>query len=137
MTAYAPFTGLAIDTDDMVNATLYSFAGSAGADEGNLLWNGSTIASNAWQGDMYSASALVFDVTGYITSNGNVAGIQATNNGGMAALQQILVVEYAPDLVVTDITVNVGSGDTWFANEPNVISVTVTNQGGLLQLHLL
>lgn len=35
------------------------------------------------------------------------------------------------DLVVTAISPNVGAGAFMFANEPNVISVTVTNNGGL------
>lgn len=35
----------------------------------------------------------------------------------------------SPDLTVTSITPNSGAGDTMFANEPNVISVTVKNQG--------
>ncbi len=34
-----------------------------------------------------------------------------------------------PDLVVTTITPNAGAGDNLFANEPNVIAVTVQNQG--------
>ncbi|MGV8143608.1 MAG: DUF3344 domain-containing protein [Methanothermobacter sp.] len=127
-TAYAPFTGLTIDTSNIINATLYSFAGSAGTDEGNLIWNGTTLASNAWQGTMYTASALIYDVTDYLTSD-NTAGVQGTNSGGMVALQQILVVEYAPDLTVTEINVNSGTGDNWFANESNIVSVTVTNQG--------
>lgn len=36
-----------------------------------------------------------------------------------------------PDLVVTAISPNVGAGAFMFANEPNVISVTVKNDGGL------
>ena len=36
-----------------------------------------------------------------------------------------------PDLVVTAIEPNVGAGAYMFANEPNVISVTVKNDGGL------
>jgi PKD repeat protein len=35
------------------------------------------------------------------------------------------------DLTVTAISPNVGAGAAFFANEPNVISVTVTNNGGL------
>ncbi|MCE5215316.1 MAG: DUF3344 domain-containing protein [Methanobacterium sp.] len=128
-TAYAPFTGMSIDTTKIINGTIYSFAGSAGPNEGNLLWNGSVIASNAWQGTSTTASALIANVTSYLTTS-NIAGIQATNSGGMAAYQQILVVEYAPDLVITEIKANKGTGDYMFANEPNIISITVSNQGG-------
>ncbi|EKQ52097.1 MAG: PDK repeat-containing protein [Methanobacterium sp. Maddingley MBC34] len=129
-TAYVPFTGMVIDTSKVKNATFYSSAGNAGPDEGNFIWNGSLIKSNAWNGTSTGIFTLIKDVTSYLTSTGNVAGIQGTNSGGMAALQQILVVEYAPDLVVTNITVNKGSGDNWFANEPNILTINVTNQGG-------
>lgn len=94
-TAYAPFSGLTIDPAKVQNAVLYSYAGSAGPSEGNLLFNGATIASNGWQGDSSSASPLVADVTNYLSANGNIAAIQGTQSGGMDALQQILVVEYA------------------------------------------
>jgi PKD repeat protein len=38
-TAYAPLTGMSIDINKVQNARLYSFAGSAGVNEGNLLFN--------------------------------------------------------------------------------------------------
>ena len=38
-----------------------------------------------------------------------------------------------PDLVVTAINPNVGVGAYMFANEPNIISVTVKNQGDCMQ----
>jgi PKD repeat protein len=128
-TAYVPFTGLVIDTSKVKNATFYSSAGNAGPDEGNFFWNGSLITSNAWNGTSTGIFTLVKDVTNYITSTGNIVGIQGTNSGGMVALQQVLVVEYAPDLVVTNITANKGAGDNLFANEPNNITITITNQG--------
>jgi len=93
-TAYVPFSGMMIDPDDVLDATLYSFAGSAGTDEGNLIFNGNTVATNAWQGTLSTASVQVFDVTSLITATGNEAAVQGTTGGGMAALQQILVIEY-------------------------------------------
>jgi len=93
-TAYAPFTGMSVDLNKVASAKLYSFAGSAGPDEGNLLFNGNTVASNAWQGNPSTSSPLVFNVKNYINATGNKAGIQGTTSGGMDALQQILVVEY-------------------------------------------
>jgi len=93
-TAYAPFTGMSVDVNKVASAKLYSFAGSAGPDEGNLLFNGNTVASNAWQGNPSTSSPLVFNVKNYINATGNEAGIQGTTSGGMDALQQILVVEY-------------------------------------------
>ncbi|MDD1687852.1 DUF3344 domain-containing protein, partial [Methanoregula sp.] len=94
-TAYAPFTGLTIDTASVRTATLHSFAGSAGPSEGNLLFNGATVATAAWQGSSSTASARSFDVRSYLTGTGNEAAIQGDTSGGMDALMQILVVEYA------------------------------------------
>ncbi|WP_321421164.1 DUF3344 domain-containing protein [uncultured Methanobacterium sp.] len=214
-TAYANFTGMTIDLANVTSATLHSFAGSAGPNEGNLLFNGNTIALAAWQGTSSTASALVANVKNYLTATGNVAAIQGTTSGGMDTLQQFLVVEYADaapvagftanttignvplavqftdastgyvssyawdfdndgitdstdknpsytysapgtytvkltvtnsggsdeevktgyitvngaDLIITGINPNVGTGAAFFANEPNVISVTVKNNG--------
>jgi PKD repeat protein len=114
-TAYAPFTGMSIETDKVRNATLYSFAGSAGPNEGNLLFNGKTVASNAWQGTSSTSSALVYDVKNYINATDNEAGIQETVSGGMNALQQILVVDYQKEqeaAPVANFTTNVTSGAT-------------------------
>ncbi|AKB54940.1 cell surface protein [Methanosarcina barkeri MS] len=112
-TAYAPFTGMSIDKSKVTNATMYSFAGSAGPDEGNLLFNGNTVAPLAWQGSSNSASPLVFNVKNYINETENEAGIQGTTSGGMDALQQILVVEYQKEqeaAPVANFTANVTSG---------------------------
>jgi len=131
-TAYAIFNG--INTTNLYRATLHSFAGSAGTDEGNLFWNGVQIASLAWQGSSSTASALIADVKNHITTN-NEVGIQGTTSGGMAAIQQFLILEYgACDLIVTDIKANAGAGEFMFANEPNVISVTVKNNGTVASL---
>jgi PKD repeat protein len=114
-TAYAPFTGMSIDKSSVTNATMYSFAGSAGPDEGNLLFNGNTVATSAWMGSSNSASPLVFDVKDYINETGNEAGIQGTTSGGMDALQQILVVDYQKEqeaAPVANFTANVTSGAT-------------------------
>jgi hypothetical protein len=92
--AYVPFTGMPIDISKVKKATLHSFAGSAGADEGNLLFNGYTVATNAWQGTGNTICAQAFDVKKYLNEKRNEAGIQGTLNGGMDALQQILVIEY-------------------------------------------
>lgn len=111
-TAYGNFTGMTIDTSNMSSATLHSFAGSAGPDEGNLFFNGNTIASLAWQGSSNSASSLVADVTSYITNTGNVAAIQATTSGGMDTLQQFLIVEYADEVPVANFTATPTTGVT-------------------------
>jgi len=110
-TAYAPFTGMSIDVDVLQKAVLYSFAGSAGPDEGNLLFNGNTVATNAWMGDSSSISAQIFDVKGYLNETGNEAGIQGTTAGGMAVLQQVLVIEYPAAAPVAAFTATPTSGD--------------------------
>lgn len=109
-TAYAPFTGMTIDTVSVHEAILHSFVASGGPDEGNLLFNGNLIASNAWQGSSSSASAQVFDVKDYLTDTGNEAGIQGTTEGGILAIQQILVVEYQDAAPVAAFTADPTSG---------------------------
>ncbi|QSZ65999.1 DUF3344 domain-containing protein [Methanofollis aquaemaris] len=129
-TAYAPFTGMEIDPAGVRSATLYSFVGSAGPDEGNLLFNGNVVATNAWQGTLSTASAQVFDVTDLLNATGNEAAVQGTTSGGMAALQQILVVEYtepaAPDLTVSTLAPN--KNEIFSAGE-NTYSTKITNIG--------
>ena len=95
-TAYAPFTLMTINNATAKAATLYSFAGSAGSAEGNLIINGNTVATNAWTGNYYTASPLVysFPSVSSLFASGNEAGIQGTEYGGMLALQNLLVVEY-------------------------------------------
>ena len=110
-TAYANFSGLTIDTGNVSSATLYSFAGSAGKNEGNLFFNGNSIGTNVGNGTSSTASALVVDVKNYLTATGNFAAIQGTDGGGMNAIQQFLVVEYADSLPVANFTANSTSGD--------------------------
>jgi PKD repeat protein len=74
-----------------------------------------------------------WDVTGGITA-GSGSTFGYTNNGGsfkttIAALTVRCPPPAQPDLVVTAISPNVGVGANLFANEPNVISVTVKNNG--------
>ncbi len=132
-TAYVPFPD--VEAVNVQKATLHSFAGSAGPSEGNLLFNGDTVATSAWKGTANTCEAFVADVTAHLTATGNEAAVQSTDSGGMCACHQFLVIEYTngatalPDLIISAITPNAGAGDLMFANEPNVISVTVKNQG--------
>ena len=73
---------MSVDVSKVTNATLYSFAGSAGPSEGNLLFNGNSIATNAWKGTGTTSSAQVVNVTNYISASGNEAGIQEGTTGG-------------------------------------------------------
>lgn len=74
-----------------------------------------------------------WDVMSGITA-GSASTFGYTNNGGsfkttIAALTVRGPPPAQPDLVVTAISPNVGTGAFLFANEPNVISVTVKNNG--------
>ncbi|MFA5296226.1 MAG: DUF3344 domain-containing protein [Methanoregulaceae archaeon] len=109
-TAYAPFTGMTIDTGSVQAATLHSFAGNAGPNEGNLLFNGVTVATNVWQGTASTVSAEAVDVTDLLGATGNVAGIQGTDSGGIFTLQQVLVVEYVDTRPVAAFTADRTSG---------------------------
>ena len=113
-TAYAPFSSLTIDTTKVQSATLHSFVGSGGPSEGNLLFNGASVSTDAWQGTSNTASAQVFDVKSFLTATGNEAGVQATQSGGMLAIQQILVVEYQP--VAPSIEITLGSSTVKLTN---------------------
>jgi uncharacterized repeat protein (TIGR01451 family) len=123
-TAYAIFNG--VNTNNIKNATLHSFAGSAGPNEGNLLWNGNNLLNNAWQGASNTASALIADVKNYLSTN-NQAGIQATDSGGMLALQQFLVVEYSDATPVADFTATPTTGNAPLNVQFNDASTGVIN----------
>ena len=110
-TAYVPFTGLTLDPAKVQNATLHSFAGSAGPDEGNLFFNGVSVATKSWAGTSKTASAEVFDVKKFLTATDNEAAVQGTESGGMAALHQFLVVEYIETAPVADFSADLKSGD--------------------------
>ncbi len=94
-TAYAPFSGMTIDTGSVQSAHWHSFATNAGPAEGNVFFNGNSLGTNVFTGTASTADAKVFDVKSYLTATGNEAGVQGTESGGMGAIQQFLVVEYA------------------------------------------
>jgi PKD repeat protein len=126
-TAYAPFSGMTIDTTNVQSATLHSFVSGGGPNEGNLLFNSASMATNAWQGTSNTASAQVFDVKSRLTATGNEAGVQGTQSGGMLAIQQILVVEYAtPPAPVADFSATPTSG-----NKPLNVVFTDSSSGSI------
>ncbi len=74
-----------------------------------------------------------WDVTSGITA-GSASFFGYTNNGGsfkttLATLTVRSASEEQPDLIVTEIKPNVGAGAYLFANEPNVITINVRNEG--------
>jgi PKD repeat protein len=107
-TAYIPFTGMTIDTADMTAATLITFVPSGDSNEGNILYNGNTIASNVWNyggsgngGDGIPQVAVdTRNVKSSIQATGNTFAIQSTDTGGtpcMAAIQQFLIIDLGGD----------------------------------------
>ncbi|MDI9624779.1 MAG: DUF3344 domain-containing protein, partial [Methanothermobacter sp.] len=97
--AYTIFNGPEINLEKVVNATYYAWAGNAGPNEGNVYFNTETLGLNVWQGNSKTAYPEVFNVTGKLQPNNNIAIIQGTDSGGMLALLQILVVEYKTETV--------------------------------------
>ncbi|WP_394698737.1 DUF3344 domain-containing protein [uncultured Methanoregula sp.] len=70
-----------------------------------------------------------WDVTSGLTP-GSASTFGYTNNGGsFKTTIAALTVRSAPDLNVTSVSPNAGTGAFIFANEPNVISITVKNNG--------
>lgn len=124
-TAYSLFSGMTVTPGNVQSASLHSFVAGAGPNEGNLLFNGVTVATNIWQGTSNTASSCVFDVTSHIAATENEAGIQGTQSGGMVAIQQILVIEYkeisAPvaDFSADDTTPDVGQTVTFTDQSTN------------------
>jgi len=104
-TAYAPFTGLTVDTSGMQKATLVTFVPSGNGPEGNLIFNGNTVGTKIWDyggsgtGDngMPEIAVDSRDVTSYVTASNNVAEVQSTLDSGtpcMALSQAFLIVDY-------------------------------------------
>jgi len=129
---------MTIDPVDAVSADLITFVPSGNGPEGDLLFNGATLATNVWDYGLTTGTQVAVDsrdVKASLLATGNEAAIRSTDGSTpvMAASHVFLVVEYedsgASDLIVTEILPNAGSGDDLFANEPNVLSVNVTNIG--------
>ena len=136
-TAYIPFTGQTIDTANVMQATLVTFAPSGYGPEGDLLFNGIVIATDVWDHgptDGPQVAVDTRDVREYLAATGNEAGIQSDDRHGgspcIAASQQFLIVEYAdpalPDLAISTLTSN--NGEVFSAAE-NTYTATITNIG--------
>jgi len=96
-TAYAPFTGMPIDTGIVSSANLISFVAS-GDNEGTLLFNGAPVGGS-WDFGSVSGpqvAVLTRDVKGNLLKTDNVARIQSTpgETPAMEAIQQFLIIEY-------------------------------------------
>ncbi len=132
-TAYVPFSGMTIDTGNVVRADLTTFVpwGDCGdgtrPGEGNLLFNDELIQEWVWdygEGDSTQVAVDERDVRNNLRPTGNVAGIQGTeaNSPTMVAAQVFLVVEYGES--VADFTANVTAGPA-----PLTVRFTGTSTG--------
>lgn len=104
-TAYATFSGNAVDLSNVVSARLITVAGSAKPGEGNLIFNGQT-----WTGVWNGGDDTTFgyddrSVKDYLISSGNGVQFRAGVTGDyFVPTNAILVVEYA-GLLTTQTTV--------------------------------
>jgi len=125
-TAYVPFSGMTIDTANIVRANLTTFVPWGNDGEGNLFFNGDQIGTGVWNygpravGASDSPQVAVDDreVTAYLNATGNEAAIQGDETWKsplMVAAQTFLVVEYGNepggDTPVASFTANVTSGE--------------------------
>ena len=92
-TAWAPITGLSIDTAAVASATLITVAPGAGPTEGELLFNGQ-VWTDVWN---YAGSSQIGiderDVASYLEPTDNLVGFQS-NGDYMEASNVILVVTF-------------------------------------------
>ena len=94
-TAYAPFSGLTVDTANVTSAELITVAPGAGPNEGELIFNG-----HKWTDVWNFAGATQIginetDVTAYLTATENEAAFQSSEDW-MEASNAILVVTIVP-----------------------------------------
>ena len=97
--AYVPFSGPAIDLDQVSRAELTTFVPWGDNYEGNLYVNGNRVASNVWDFGSAGGPQVAVDtrdVWNHLKPTGNEVAIQSTPVGLtplMAVSQQFLVVE--------------------------------------------
>lgn len=116
-TAYVPFSGLAVNPANVVTADLTTFVPSGEMNEGNLLFNGVTVATNLWDygsSDGPQVAVDTRDVKMYLSSTANEAAIQSTERASacMAASQQFLVLTLTEDTPVAGFSADPTTGTT-------------------------
>ncbi len=113
-TAYVPFSSLDISPSAVTSAELITFVPSGNMNEGDLLYNGVTIATDVWDyGSVIGSQVAVDtrDVKTYLTADDNIVGIRSTAGATpcMAAAQEFLVLSYT-DAPVAAFSANATSG---------------------------
>ena len=112
--------------ENIVGSSLYVFAASAQAGEGNLIVNDASYA-NVWSGSSNSVGQYIVDL-GTAPSESNTVSFVATGST-ILALEQFIVVEYN----VPSASIKIASeyNGACFAGADNVIQVNLTNDGQL------
>ena len=107
------------------NATLYVFAASAQAGEGNLIINGETY-EDVWSGTSSSFDSFIIDV------NGTDVGIYFEATGStILSLHQMVVVE--SDLVEVSNYLKPEYSDTVYAGVENTLTLIVRNEASKIE----
>ena len=113
-----------VDVEKVLNSTLYVFAASAQAGEGNIVFN-DNVSSDVWAGSSNSVSIFELDITNLISED-NSLFFESTGST-ILALHQIIVVENENHVVV-----NAPDVEKYFS-APDKFVVTVTdNQGNVV-----
>ncbi|WP_407414787.1 DUF3344 domain-containing protein [Methanobrevibacter sp.] len=112
-----------IETAGLLNSTLYVFAASAQAGEGNLIVN-NNICEDIWNGTSSSLDYFTVDITDII-ENENEIYFQATGST-IVALTDIIVCEKVLDYSISG-DIKPPYAGTVFAGVNNTLTVTVTN----------
>jgi PGF-pre-PGF domain-containing protein len=96
-TAYVPFSGRAIETENVVRADLTTFVPWGSGSEGNLFFNDEQIGTRVWSHGSTQVAVDEREVTTLLSATGNEAAIQSDTTWAgpaMVAAQTFLVVEY-------------------------------------------
>ncbi|KQC04704.1 MAG: hypothetical protein APR53_02965 [Methanoculleus sp. SDB] len=130
-TAYVPFSGMTIDPGDAVAAKLVTFVPSGNGPEGDLLFNGATIASRVWDNGITQVAVDTHDVVTSLLPSGNEAAIRSTSGSTpvMAASHAFLIIEYIDAAPVADFEAEPRSGEA-----PLTVRFTDTSTGYITHL---
>ena len=128
-TAYLPFSGMVLAPGDATHAYLTTFVPAGNGPEGDLLWNGATVATNVWDYGSSSGTQVAVDtrdVKSSLLVDGNEAGIRSTAGSTplLAASHAFLVVEYQDDAIHADFSANLTAGPA-----PLVVQFTDNSTG--------
>lgn len=130
-TAYVPFTGLSIIPSNVVTANLITFVPSGNMNEGDLLFNDATIATDVWDYGSISGPQVavdVRDISTSLSSTENIVGIRSTAGATpcMAAAQQFLILTYTDETPTAGFSASPISGTT-----PLSVTFTDTSAGSI------